>query len=153
MLRVNVESQGEGQVTVVMEGEITAHASFDELLGRRERMVLDLSGVRRLNSQGVQTLLSFLEESAARGPVAAERCSCAVVMQLNLMPRMADLLEVRSVYVPLECPRCFHEDETLVELDAPGIPPLPALRCASCQKADYELAEIPARYFAFRARA
>lgn len=112
-------------------------------------MVLDLAGVRRLNSGGVHKFMTFLSRVAAQGPVIAERCSPAIVMQLGMLPAMARFLTVRSVFLPLECPSCFFETIHLVEIPKTGgRPPLPSVPCPAC-RTEMELAEPPERYFAF----
>ncbi len=150
MLHWTVETRGTGELVVTFLGEITAHVNFADLPGRGARWVtLDLAGVRRLNSPGVHAFLEFLTELGSTARIAAERCSPAIVVQLNMLPTLSRLLVVRSFFVPLECDRCLHEDEVLVELPEPTRRPvLPAPPCPKCG-AGMLPAEPLERYFAF----
>ena len=149
MLHWTVETKDDGELIVTFEGEITGHAEFSALAIGGRRVVLDLAGVRRMNSQGVHGFLDFLGEVGESGSLVVERCSPAIVLQLNLLPTMADLVTVRSLYLPLECPRCFWEGDHLLELTRPGRrPPLPTVRCPRCGHTT-EPAEPPDRYLAF----
>jgi len=153
MLRWTAESRGDGEVVVTFEGEVTENVDFESLPHRSsEQLVLDLSGVRRLNSQGVHGFLQFLRELSEDGLITAERCSPAIIMQLNMLPSMAGLVTVRSLYVPMECDRCNLEREVLLEIPRGQrtVPALPTTRCSKCGDA-MTLAEVPERYFAFLA--
>lgn len=153
MLRWTVQARDKGCVVAVLEGDITEHARFDmRLVG--ERVVLDLAGVRRINSEGLRQFLNFLSELVRASAVAAERCSSSFVMQLNMLPELSSRLTVRSVFVPFECPRCLHEQEILIDAPAgeegapPQRPTLPRMECKRCGT-PMVCAEPEDRYFAF----
>lgn len=149
MLHWTIESRTTGEIVVAFEGEITAHVSFETLSLRGRRVILDLAGVRRLNSQGVHQLLEFLQRVAESAPVEVERCSPAVILQLGMLPTMAALVSVRSLFVPLECARCSHEGDVLLEVPPSGRrPAVPETSCPECGAA-MVLAEPPERYFAW----
>ncbi|MFH0901753.1 MAG: hypothetical protein V2A73_14080 [Pseudomonadota bacterium] len=142
-------ANGQGATQVVLYGEITELASFGELRLLRGPVVLDLAGVKRMNSLGVEALCTFLEELDGAAVFEAERCSPAVVSQLNILPDLAKHLAVRSVLVPIECPRCLQEMEALVKITSVGSSPtLPPAACDDCG-AEMRLAEPAERYFAF----
>jgi hypothetical protein len=134
---------------VLMYGEITEAVSFGELTQLRGRVIFDLAGVRRINSFGVRELLNFFDGLARNCQLEGERCSTAVVTQLNMLPEFTRRLRVRSILVPLECPRCLHEQEIAVDMGAPGLmPTLPSTTCDRCHTA-MQLSEPAERYFAF----
>jgi anti-anti-sigma regulatory factor len=142
-------TQRPGETQVVLEGEITGAANLQRLRLIAPRVVLDLGGVRRINSAGVHRLSLFLEAAARSCSLEAVRCSPPVVTQLSLLPRLARHLRVRSVLVPLECPACFSEEEIVVDVAGSGRhPTIPARSCAACGETMI-LAEPEERYFAF----
>ena len=134
---------------VRLKGEITEAVHFDGRHIDADEVVLVGDGVRYINSTGVKRLLEYLEQQARRGHVVAERWSPALVAQLNLMPRLASCVSIRSVIAPLECRECVAMVDILVDVDgAQRVPALPARRCEVCG-GEMELAELEGRYFAF----
>ena len=134
---------------VVLEGEVTETVNFGELRSLKGRVILDMAGIRRINSFGVRELLNFLDELKPRCTLEAERCSTAIVSQLNMLPTFTQRVRVRSVMAPLECPKCGEEGESSVDI-TPGSRsvPIPARPCAACATT-MTLAEPEDRYFAF----
>src|SRR5690348_6840191 len=129
MLHWKILARSTEKTHVLLYGDITEAVSFGELVQLRGRVLLDLAGVRRINSFGVRELLNFLEALAPRCTLEGERCSSAVVMQLNMLPELSKKLQVRSVLVPMECTRCTHEQEVAVEMPAGvKVPRMPSTR-------------------------
>ena len=143
-------SQGEAnEERVRLKGAITEQACFDDLVLEGDRLVLVADGIRYINSTGLQRLWKFLEPLAARCTIEVERCSPALVTQLNLMPALADCLRVRSIIAPLECKECVAETDILLHVpSAGGIPAVPPRRCEVCGDA-MVLGELVERYFSF----
>jgi hypothetical protein len=149
MLNWKITQRGPDRTVVLMYGEITESVSFGELTQLKGRVAFDLAGVRRINSFGVRELLNFLDLLARSCQVEGERCSSAVVMQLNMLPEFSSRLRVKSLLVPLECPRCLSEHEIPVELTSPNVrPKIPPTRCDRCKTA-MQMSEPEDRYFAF----
>ena len=149
MLNWKITARGTDRTVVLMYGEITEAVSFGELTKLNGRVVLDLAGVRRINSFGVRELLNFFEALRRSCQLEAERCSTAIVTQLNMLPEFTRHLKVRSILAPMECPRCLHEQEISVEMSTPGRrPTLPSTICDRCHT-PMQLAEPEERYFAF----
>jgi hypothetical protein len=146
MLRWTIQSRHEGEIHVIFDGEITAHSDFAAVPVRGKRVILDLAGVRRLNSNGVHQFLRFLEVARADGRIEAERCSPAIIWQITLLPAFAELLFVRSFFVPLECTRCEFEDDVLIELEPGSRAVVPPTVCGKC-RAEMQLG-VPQSYFA-----
>src|SRR5437879_3415317 len=97
MLHWKVKSRGPEGTNVLLFGEITEAVSFGELKLLRGRVVLDLAGVKRINSFGVRELLNFLDDLRRQGcSLEGERCSTVVVTQLNMLPEFCRRLKVRS---------------------------------------------------------
>lgn len=152
MLQWAVESPATGGTVIKFDGEITGQIDFAALSKQRGKLVLDLAQVRRINSIGAQSFTRFLEVIASNAPVDVVNCPVTVIAHLNILPALADRLNIRSLFVPFECPKCLAEAEHLVELAAPGrLPVLPKIPCTHCGTA-LELSDLEERYFAFLRR-
>lgn len=150
MLKWKVTPRG-GDTHVVLDGDINEATGFGELKDLRGRVLFDMEAVRRINSFGVRELVDFLIALGKSCSVEAERCSPAIVSQLNMLPVLSNNLKVRSLIAPLECPECFSEGEVMVEipLGAKKVK-MPKKVCQACSK-EMQLAEPEERYFAFLA--
>lgn len=149
MLEWTIITKSDEEVCVRLKGDITERVTFDDLELDRAHVVLVPDGIRYVNSTGVKRLLEFLEDCRRHASVELERCSPAIVAQLNLVPRLADCVQVRSVIAPLECAECVAVRDVLVTLrPGAGAPEVAELACEVCG-APMLLAELEERYFAF----
>ena len=143
----------DGEVSLALEGALDEAADLrgiDRLRSARPAgpLVLDLGGVRAVNSAGAHQLVLFLEALGAEGAIAAERCTPAIVNQLNLLPELSGRLAVRSVVAPLECPRCGWQRDVVVPVARGAAPVIPVLSCRECAQ-PMALADLPDRFFVF----
>src|SRR4051812_28789970 len=77
----------------------------------------DFGAVERINSMGVKHWLDFVGQLGGRGStIVAERCSPAIVSQLNMVLGFLGRGEVRSVLAPYLCEDCDQTGERLFEL-------------------------------------
>jgi hypothetical protein len=148
-LRWTVVSDGQHRSSVSLIGELTEAANIEPLLRVTPPVVLELSGLRYINTPGSLLLSNLLEK--LQGRVSAERCSPTVVRQLNLLPALSDLLPVKSVILPHECPTCHVEHNVLIEIED-GTPVLLTRRCGTCFGL-LEPDEPTSTYFAFLEKA
>jgi predicted nucleic acid-binding Zn ribbon protein len=149
MLHWKISARGGSGTHVMLYGEINEATSFGELKLLKGRVVMDFAGVKRINSFGVRELINFLEALRQAAQVDAERCSPALVNQLNMLPELVRKVTVRSIVAPVECAKCFHEHEIVVQLPLGA---LPTSRCEDCG-GTMQLSEPPERYFAFMSEA
>lgn len=112
-------------------------------------LVLDLAGVRRINSIGVRDWVAFMRTLVGRA-VAFRRCSSTVISQLNMIHGFRGHAHIESFMAPYVCDACGHEREYL--LDAHGLHgagrAVPALACPAC-RSPMCFDDIPDRYLAF----
>jgi anti-anti-sigma regulatory factor len=149
MLHWKISARGGTGTHVMLYGEINEGTTFGELKRLKGRVVMDLAGVKRINSFGVRELLTFFETVRSGAQVETERCSPAIVNQLNLLPTLSRAMIVRSILAPVECPGCLQELEVEVPLRGGGGPgSVPATQCDDCG-GPMELSEPAERYFAF----
>lgn len=147
------ELEGEaGERRVRLSGDITEQSDFRPLLEALSgAAVLDLAGIRRINSCGVREWVKFVAALGANGvKLALERCSAPVVAQLNMIANFGGGAEVRSIYAPYFCGKCGKDHLELIEL-RPGrrATVREALPCPSCG-ASMEFDDVPEAFLAFQ---
>ncbi|MCC6812068.1 MAG: hypothetical protein IT381_31895 [Deltaproteobacteria bacterium] len=135
-----------------LSGDITEDSEFNAILSEKPLLLtLDLAGIKRINSTGVREWINFmtaLRKDGAR--INFERCSVAIVQQLNMIANFADRAEVHSVFAPYICPSCDTEEAKLVDFKANPTPDLEApVACPNC-KETMEFDDLPESYLAFR---
>ena len=152
-LKWSVELSGD-VLTVHLNGDIDENADLYDLHPQlRGKVVLDLGGVRRINSAGVREWVNFIHEAEPlTDGISLLKCSPAIVMQMNMISNFRGTANVSSFFAPLVCPACHIERDELIELTpelAAALPgELPEFKCPKCG-ALLELDDIPERYFAF----
>jgi hypothetical protein len=106
-----------------LEGDLTEHADLGALAHavREARPIepplrIDVAGIRRLSSSGVQQWIRFLTWLAdERIDVVLERCSVSMVQQLCQIKQFRVHAHIRSAMAPYYCPAC--NVEQLREID------------------------------------
>lgn len=146
---VSTSDRGDERLVAVC-GAITEAADFSAALapGPR-RVVVDLSGVDRVNSFGVREWIRFLKALKDVGVgYALDGVSVPMVRQMNMIPQARGGAEVRAIFAPYYCPAC--DDERALRLAA-GARSAPAhASCPTCG-AQMEFDDVPEAYFAFLA--
>ncbi len=139
-----------GTVHVRLAGDITEESSFEPILrSDAPVVVLDLAEVRRINSAGVREWVNFVAELARRErKVTLERCSVAVVQQLNMVVNFRGNADVRSVFVPYCCGACGAERSELLEVVGPGAPDVASSIACACG-GTMEFDDLPETYLSF----
>ncbi len=149
-ISATVEHQGD-KARVALVGSVTETADLSRILTSVPRhVVLDLAGIRRVNSSGVLLWIAFLRDIKRMGAtITLERCSPAVVAQLNSVSSFRGGSEVRSVLAPYDCSRCGHEQFREILLGSSALQQLTAP--ATCERcgAPCSLDDIPEHFLAF----
>lgn len=119
---------------------------------RGAQAVIDLSGVRSINSCGVRDWLRWREALQARGlTVVLVECSPAIVASLNCVANFNSGGYIKSFYVPCYCAACDTEKLMLVDTDefrGEGEIRAPTCRCDSCDGImDFD--DMEETYFSF----
>jgi anti-anti-sigma regulatory factor len=142
-----------GDARVRLSGEITEESDFTPLLERLpSEATLELSGVSRINSCGVREWITFLKALQHAGKkVVLDRCSVAMVSQLNMVSNFGGGSQITSVFGPYRCNHCDSEHQELIQLtDRPPRPPAAELPCPKCGK-EMEFDDFPETYLSFMA--
>jgi len=142
-----------GCTTVELSGELNEDVDLEHLRPRlKGRVVLDLSGVRRINSSGVREWMNFIWGLSTTAEVTLSHCRPVIVAQLNMIANFGGRARVSSFYAPYACPRCDHEEERLVSIDThfanKDFTHMPRFPCSSCN-GTMQFDEIIDRYLDF----
>jgi hypothetical protein len=135
-------------VRLILRGEIEESAELSSLFVYEGLVRLDLSDVTAINSMGIQSWLMASRRRAAGLHLVLERCSYAMVRQFNLLPPMAALNEIVSLYAPYVCPGCSKESMELLHVEElrDGTPP--ERLCSECGN-QLIFEESPQAYLSF----
>jgi serine/threonine protein kinase len=132
-LRICRISRDDG-VDVTFRGEINETSVLDTVFQHRGTIRLDLSGVTRINSVGIRIWLEAMRAATSQRLIMT-RCSPCIVNQINLIPSLAQGVEVESILVPYVCRTCSEESLELVKTSIirGGNPPV--RHCVRCREA------------------
>lgn len=110
-------------------------------------VVIDTSGVQRINSMGVRTWLGFIDRLTSLGvPVTVRNLSPVLVIQASMISRFLGGAQIESFLAPYCCLSCDH---FLEQSFGAGDPVPDALACPKCGAA-MELDADKGAYLAFR---
>jgi anti-anti-sigma regulatory factor len=142
----------DGVLTLV--GEIDDQATLSDLVDQiGPRVVIDLKGVRFINSVGVREWIVFLGALAERGTkIILRACSEPMVHQMSMVVEARGSAEVESFCAPFLCDDCASERslvldvaQNLAELKARRVPPQKCPDCGGTMRFD----DFPNRYLLF----
>jgi ABC-type transporter Mla MlaB component len=142
----------EGGVSrVAVSGNMTEKSGFSELVPELGKsVVLDLSGIKQVNSAGVKEWIRFIDQLKERATVLSlEKCAVPIVHQLNLWGEFRGDASVLSVLAPYFCGKCNAELTKLIDLTTGKLEFDAAPPCPSCGTA-MEFDDLPEQFFSFR---
>ncbi len=141
-----------GQTTVVaLNGPVNEDADFAPLaaeLKQKRHVRFDLSGIARINSCGVREWVNFIRSLPQACAIELEKCTPAVVTQLNMISNFAGQARILSVHAPFVCDNCGNEEDVLIEVQRGSVPSLGEANCKDCGGA-MEFDDVEDSYFAF----
>jgi len=134
---------------IALEGAIDDQAKLTDLVERankQRQLVLDLGGVRFINSIGVREWIRFLAAvQKASVALTLHRVPACIVHQLNLVPATRGAA-IQSFMVPYLCGEC--DFETDFELTPTEAKATPAKACPDCKR-EMTFRDPPAIYLSF----
>lgn len=152
-LTVTVERSPDGEL-VTLAGEVDDQATLSDLTDQLgKRVVVDLKGVRFINSVGVREWIVFLGSLAERGAaVTLRNCSEPMVHQMSMVVEARGSSEVESFCAPFLCDDCASERSLVLEVK-PNLAELksrrvPAQKCPDCG-GTMRFDDFPNRYLLF----
>jgi hypothetical protein len=137
----------DGETVVSLRGSINENCDFQQLKNLAGRVIFDLAGVQRINSDGVRRWIDFLRGLDHVSELVFVRCSVAIVAQLNMIRGFSGQASIESFYAPYICPSTEHEELRLLMLQDVKDPLHPPT--FPCSGGVLELDDLPERYFAF----
>jgi len=135
MVVSKTERRHGGSLVIHLSGIIDESAQLNEIFaGVDGDVVLELSGIERMNSMGVHHWIPIITSLSRRRRTVVEALSYAMVMQANCVANLLGSAEVRSCQVPYYCVACDSEQMLLVDAGevraANG--GAPRKRCGTC---------------------
>lgn len=101
----------------LLTGQINEFADFTDLLAAPEAtIILDLSGIQRINSYGIKKWILLLNQLAGK-TVILQNCPICFVEQISLVPGMLGHGVVNNFFLPYWCPQCEKECAVAVSYD------------------------------------
>lgn len=136
---------------IALEGAIDDQAKLGpivELANKQRQLVLDLGGIKFINSIGVREWIRFLAAAQkATVTVALHRVPACIVHQLNLVPATRGAA-IQSFMVPYLCGECdFECDFELTPAEAKSTP---IKTCPDCKR-EMAFRDPPQIYLGFLA--
>jgi hypothetical protein len=138
-------------VRLRLVGEIDESCDLRPIFNLPGFVWLDLGGVKGINSVGIRAWLEAFRGVEEPPHVFFERCSPAVVSQINMIPAFAATGRLLSLYVPYYCPSCGEEFSELLSVEQVKCGTPPDRFCGGCG-GGLEFDGLPAQYFAFTGR-
>jgi hypothetical protein len=126
---------------VFLEGVIDESSNLLDVLGRAKnnKLVLDLGGIRFINSIGVREWIRMQQAAAKIGVSIELRRVCEpLVHQLNIVPAARGVSIVTSFFAPYECEHCDAEHDMVVDVRLHGAAlarmQAPEMPCPDCKR-------------------
>lgn len=146
--RLRVSAQRAAEKTLVfLEGVVDEEADFTPLTRLTGDLVINLKGIRRLNSAGIHDWVEVLRELSRQARFVFTECSAAVMLQLNMLHGFLAHAPVQSFYAPMRCEACDIEINQLFQTADCSVG-LPVAPCPRCRRA-LTLDEVEDRYLLF----
>lgn len=145
------------------EGSIDEDAKFPPLEGiLAKKIIIDLFGVRAINSVGIREWLSWIRPVATKVEIQFERCQKSIVLQFNMVEGFLPVkASVGSFYVPFFCDKCGYEGSHLFKVGSDvqtagksvtlSFDPKTAAKCVQ-EKCEIEMDVTESKYFNFLKR-
>lgn len=140
---------------VFLEGVIDESSNLLDVLGRAKnnKLVLDLGGIRFINSIGVREWIRMQQAAAKIGVAIELRRVCEpLVHQLNIVPAARGVSIVTSFSAPYECESCDEEHDVVLDVRLHGAAlakmEAPQMPCPDCRR-PLVFATEPDLYFTF----
>jgi len=109
-LQIDLEIREKSTLHLWFNGEIHENFKAKQVaLPSSEKTIINLAGLRSINSLGIREWSQFLHALAQKTQVLLEECSVVFIDQANIVPQIAANCSVISFYAPYFCPQCNSE--------------------------------------------
>ncbi|MBM3381279.1 MAG: hypothetical protein FJY29_02445 [Betaproteobacteria bacterium] len=131
-LQIRIEEGGQSTLMVWFDGEIHENFKTQQVaLPPAESYIMNLSGLRSINSLGIREWSQFMYQLTQKAQVTLEECSVVFIDQVNIVPQILAQAKVISFFAPYFCPQCnlelscklsvAHHKKALLKKRAPQI--------------------------------
>lgn len=106
-LQIRIEGDPSDTLQIWFDGEI--HENFKShliALPEAKSYIINLSGLRSINSLGLREWAQFILMLTQKSQVSLEECSVVFIDQANIVPQIIANSRVTSFFAPYYCPRC-----------------------------------------------
>ncbi len=138
------------KTTVTLAGIIDEAADLDVFANLHGEAVVDISGIKRINSFGVRLWVDAMRHIANDAHVVFVRSSPPMIEQMNMIHGFFGHGELVSFLAPMICPDCEEIDSVLCEVEACRAAGgrLPESKCSACGQT-MELDDIEEQFLFF----
>ncbi len=144
--------EADGVKHLYLTGVIDEFADLSFLKHLKGRIVLHMSGVRRINSFGVRLWMDGVRGIPAEAEVTYVEVAIPLVEQMNMVQGFFGDGRVESFVVPMVCQDCKETSArvfTVSECTKSTPAALPDATCSACGEGALELDDIEEQYLAF----
>ncbi|MEY4065639.1 MAG: hypothetical protein RIR26_1847 [Pseudomonadota bacterium] len=109
-LKIQIEDRSPETLHIWFDGEV--HENFKArsiALPDAQTCVINLAGLRSINSLGVREWSQFLLSLSKKSNIVLEECSVVFIDQANIVPQILLGARVSSFFAPYFCPQCNTE--------------------------------------------
>jgi len=127
------------EVSIAVSGVIDETSAMKPPDARGRRVIIDASGVQRINSLGVRAWIDLMEElGRSTYDIVLVNLPPVLVTQAGMISSFLGRAQVHSFMTPWVCLRCDHMEEKLHGI-AEAVPEsLPCPRCRSAMELDWD---------------
>ena len=133
--RFEIKSERVGNKTsVTVSGIIDEGADFSMFGDLHGDALVDLAGIKRINSYGVRLWVDAMRRIPADAQAVFVRVAPPMVEQMNMIHGFFGRSEVKSFYAPMICPECEEQHNQLYEVESCRADggKLSELKCPAC---------------------
>lgn len=143
----------DGKTFITLKGTIDEDTILDDVFAyTNDTVVIDLAGIKHINSCGIRTWVNAIEGLSAKHDVQFVNCSVTMIRQFNMISNFGGKGKILSFKIPYYCDACDKEyDVTLTtEEYIQNNPNLgaPEQTCSSCNE-PCEFDDLEDKYFHF----
>lgn len=149
--RFEIKTERVGSKTAVtLAGIIDEGADLDIFAGLHGEVVIDIAGIKRINSFGVRLWVDATRRIPGDAHVSFVRSSPPMVEQMNMIHGFFGRGELVSFFAPMICPACEEMENLLCEVEACRTAggQLPETKCSECGET-MELDDIEEQFLFF----
>ncbi|NBO37363.1 hypothetical protein EBU99_02135 [bacterium] len=106
-LQIRIEGDPKESLNIWFDGEVNENFKANlVIIPDAKHFLINLSGLRSINSLGIREWSQFLQTLCQRSQVTLEECAVVFIDQANIVPQILAKAKVTSFFAPYFCPQC-----------------------------------------------